>query len=281
MTHAGRSPFLWLKNLPRVLTLLLFFVLFVFPIVWIAYNAMKTNSQLFDNPWSLPTSFTWNNFVYAWTAANVSIYFLNSLKVCFLALLVSLLLSTTASFAITRMRWKLAPVVLGLFVASMMIPNNAMLIPQFLLFSKMGLINKHLALIILYAVASLPISIFILSGFMQAFPTDIEEAAVIDGANMVMLFFRITLPISTSAIATVAIFIFVSMWNDLILALVFINDNLKMTLPYGLKSLQGQYTTDYVSTFAAVTIAIVPTIGIFTVFNKQIIAGVTAGAVKE
>lgn len=281
LAQTGKSIVLLLRKLPRVLTLLIFFVLFVFPLIWIAYNAMKTNSQLFDNPWALPNALNWDNFVYAWSAANVGIYFLNSIKVCVLALLVSLLLSTTASFAITRLRWKLAPVVLGMFVASMMIPNNAMLIPQFLLFSKIGLVNKHIALIILYAVSALPISIFILCGFMQAFPTDIEEAAVIDGANMVRMFFFVTLPVSTSAIATVAIFTFISMWNDLILALVFINDSLKMTLPYGLKALQGQYTTDYVAIFAAITIAIIPTITIFTLFNKQIIAGVTAGSIKE
>ena len=217
LIQARKSTVFVLRKLPRVLALLVFFILFVFPIIWIAYNAMKTNNQLFDNPWALPAALNWDNFVYAWSAANVGIYFLNSLKVCVLALLISLLLSTTASFAITRMRWKLSPVVLGLFVASMMIPNNATLIPQFLLFSKLGLVNKHIALIILYAVAALPISIFILCGFMQAFPTDIEEAAVIDGANMVRMFFYITLPISTSAIATVAIFTFVSMWNDLVL----------------------------------------------------------------
>jgi raffinose/stachyose/melibiose transport system permease protein len=270
-----------LGSVPRVLTLTLFTLLFIFPLIWLLYNSFKTNSDLYNNPWALPTVWHLENYHYAWSVANVSTYFLNSVKVCGCAITISLLLSTTAAFAITRLRWKLAPVVFSLFVISMMIPGNATLIPQFLMFSKLGLINRHIALIILYAVGALPISIFILAGFMKTFPTEIEESAVIDGASMGKLFFSMTLPVSRSAIATVAIYTFITMWNDLTTAVVFLSDNARMTLPYGLKAFQGQYATDYVSTFAAVAIATVPTVLIFTLFNKQIIAGVTAGSVKE
>jgi len=266
---------------PRLLTLLVFTVLFVFPLIWLCYNSFKTNTQLYDNPWALPVQWSFDNYVYAWSVANVSIYFFNSVKVCGCAIVISLFLSAMASFAITRLSWKLAPAVLALFVISMMIPVNATLIPQFLMFSKMGLVNKHISLIILYSIGALPISIFILSGFMRSFPHDIEESAVIDGASMIKLFFFITLPISQAAIATVAIYTFVTMWNDLTTAIVFLSDYIKMTLPYGLKAFQGQYSTNYVATFAAVAIATVPTVFIFTLFNKQIIAGITAGSVKE
>lgn len=269
------------RGVPRALTLVLFTLLFIFPLIWLLYNSFKTNSDLYSNPWALPTVWHLENYDYAWSVANVSVYFFNSVKVCGCAITASLLLSTTAAFAITRLRWKLAPVVLSLFIISMMIPVNATLIPQFLMFSKLGLINRHIALIILYAVGALPISIFILVGFMKTFPTEIEESAVIDGATMGRLFFSITLPVSRSAIATVAIYTFITMWNDLTTAVVFLSDKARMTLPYGLKAFQGQYATDYVSTFAAVAIATVPTVLIFTVFNKQIIAGVTAGSVKE
>ena len=269
------------RGVPRALTLVLFTLLFIFPLIWLLYNSFKTNSDLYSNPWALPTVWHLENYDYAWSVANVSVYFFNSVKVCGCAITASLLLSTTAAFAITRLRWKLAPVVLSLFIISMMIPVNATLIPQFLMFSKLGLINRHIALIILYAVGALPISIFILVGFMKTFPTEIEESAVIDGATMGRLFFSITLPVSRSAIATVAIYTFITMWTDLTTAVVFLSDNARMTLPYGLKAFQGQYATDYVSTFAAVAIATVPTVLIFTVFNKQIIAGVTAGSVKE
>jgi len=268
-------------SIPRVLVLLVFTVLFVFPFVWLCYNSFKSNAQLFSNPWSLPTEISFSNYTYAWSAANIGIYFFNSVKVCGLALLLSLLLSSMASFAITRLKWKGAPVVLGLFVISMMIPGNATLIPQFLMFSELRLINTHIVLIILYAVGALPISVFILSGFMRSFPTDVEESAVIDGASMKRMFFSITLPIAKSAIATVAIYTFITMWNDLTTAIVFLNDNAKMTIPYGLKTFQGQYSTNYTATFAAVAIATIPTLCIFTVFNRQIIDGVTAGSVKE
>ena len=264
----------------RRLTLALFAVLFLFPLVWLLWNSFKTNSQLYENPWALPVDWQFVNYDYAWTTARVGLYFLNSVKVCGLALIASLLLSTCASFALTRLKWKLSGAVLALFVIGMMIPGNAMLIPQFLMFSKLGLVDRHSALIILYAMGALPISIFILTGFMRSFPPEIEESAVIDGASMGTLFFRITLPISKVSIATVAIYTFITMWNELTQAVVFLSDQMKMTLPYGLKAFQGQYSTDYVSTFAAVTIAAVPTVFIFTLFNQQIIAGVTAGSVK-
>ena len=278
--HPKRSAFSP-AALPRLLTLALFTLLFVFPLIWLINNSFKTNAELYDNPWSLPLVWQTENYHYAWTVASVSTYFFNSVKVCGCAIVISLFLSATASFAITRLRWKLAPAALMLFVISMMIPGNATLIPQFLMFSKIGLVNKHLSLIILYAVGALPISIFILTGFMRSFPADIEESAVIDGASIGRMFFSITLPVSKSAIATVAIYTFVTMWNDLTNAIVFLNDKGLMTLPYGLKAFQGQYSTDYASTFAAVAIATVPTVLIFTLFNKQIIAGVTAGSVKE
>jgi raffinose/stachyose/melibiose transport system permease protein len=248
--------------------------------VWLLWNSFKTNPQLYENPWALPADLRWDNYVYAWTTARVGLYFLNSVKVCGLALTASLLLSTNASFALTRLKWKLSGVVLALFVISMMIPGNAMLIPQFLMFSKLGLVDRHISLIILYAMGALPISIFILTGFMHSFPQDIEESAIIDGASMGKLFFQITLPVSKASIATVAIYTFITMWNELTQAVVFLSDQAKMTLPYGLKAFQGQYSTDYVSTFAAVTIAAVPTVFIFTMFNRQIIAGITAGSVK-
>ena len=267
-------------SIVRVLILTLFAILFLFPLVWLCWNSFKTNPQLYDNPWALPSAWQWNNYAYAWTTARVGLYFLNSVKVCSLALAFSLLLSTSASFALTRLKWKLSGAVLAIFVISMMIPGNAMLIPQFLMFSRLGLVDRHLSLIILYAMNALPISIFILAGFMKSFPSEIEESAIIDGASMGTMFFKITLPVSRASIATVAIYTFITMWNELTCAVVFLSDQAKMTLPYGLKAFQGQYSTDYVSTFAAVTIAAVPTVLIFTLFNKQIIAGVTAGSVK-
>lgn len=267
-------------NVARMLTLILFTILFTFPIIWVFYNSFKTNTILYESPWALPEVWHWENYVYAWNTAKVGIYFLNSIKVCVVALLLTLLLSTMASFALTRLKWKLSKAVHGVIMACMMIPASATLIPQFIMLSKVGMINSHISLSLLYTVLNMPISIFILTGFMKSFPTEIEESAVIDGTSMLRMFLQITIPISKTSIATVAIYVFVAMWNELTYALVFLSDTMKMTLPYGLKNFQASYTTDYVNTFAAVSIATIPTVAIFAIFNRQIIAGVTAGSIK-
>uniref|UniRef100_S0DFG2 Putative ATPbinding transport protein n=1 Tax=termite gut metagenome TaxID=433724 RepID=S0DFG2_9ZZZZ len=271
---------LYAGSVAKYILLALATVAFIFPLIWLLYNSFKTNSQLYDNPWALPPGWSFTNYVYAWNTANIGLNFFNSVKVCALSLFFSLLMSTTASFALTRLKWKLSGLVHGLFVVGMMVPIISMLIPLFFMFSRVGLVNTHAALILIYAVSNLPISIFILTGFMRSFPAELEESAVIDGASMGRLFFSITLPVAKSAIATVTIYIFVTMWNELTTAMVFLSDIKLMTIPLALKTFQGQYSTDYVSSFAAVAMATLPTVLIFTLFNRQIMEGVTAGAVK-
>lgn len=255
-------------------------LIFVFPLVWVFYNSFKTNSELFANPWVLAQKMNLENYIYAWKQANIGRYFLNSVIVCSISLILCLILSTASGYALTRLKWKLSNVVMMIFLVGMMIPIHSTLIPLFLMFSKIGIINSHLSLIIPYTVSGMPIAIFIMTGFLKSFPSEIEESAVIDGASMRMVFFRITLPIAKPSIATVAIYTFVSMWNELNYALVFLSDQRKMTVPIGLNSFKGQYSTNYVALFAAVMITILPSLIIFSIFNKQVIEGMTSGAVK-
>lgn len=255
-------------------------LIFVFPLVWVFYNSFKTNSELFANPWVLAQKMNLENYIYAWKQANIGRYFLNSVIVCSISLILCLILSTASGYALTRLKWKLSNVVMMIFLVGMMIPIHSTLIPLFLMFSKIGIINSHLSLIIPYTVSGMPIAIFIMTGFLKSFPSEIEESAVIDGASMRTVFFRITLPIAKPSIATVAIYTFVSMWNELNYALVFLSDQRKMTVPIGLNSFKGQYSTNYVALFAAVMITILPSLIIFSIFNKQVIEGMTSGAVK-
>ncbi len=252
----------------------------LFPLVWVFYNSFKTNSELFENPWALPTQLNLENYIYAWEQANIGKYFVNSILVCVTALFLCLTLSTAAAFAITRLKWKLSGGIMMVFLVGMMIPIHSTLIPLFLMFSKAGLINSLWSLIIPYTTSGMPIAIFILAGFLKTFPVEIEESAVIDGASMGKMFFRITIPMTKPSIATVAIYTFVSMWNELNYALVFLSDQSKMTLPIGLNSFKGQYSTNYVAMFAAVAITVLPSIIIFSIFNKQVIEGMVSGAVK-
>jgi raffinose/stachyose/melibiose transport system permease protein len=185
-----------------------------------------------------------------------------------------------AAFVIARMRWRLSGLTLGFFLIGMMIPVHATLLPLFIFFSKLSLTNNSLSLILLYIAFGLPAAILILANFFRAIPTEIEEAAAIDGCSMARIFWTITLPISKPAIFTVIIFSFVSIWNELLVALVFISDSYKMTLPVGLMNFKGQYATNYAPLLAATILVIVPSIVLYTIFNNRIIEGMTAGAIK-
>ena len=137
-------------------------LIFIFPLIWVFYNSFKTNSELFENPWALPGSINFENYIYAWKQANIGQYFMNSIIVCVSALFLCLLLSTTAAFALTRLKWKLSNTAMMVFLVGMMIPIHSTLIPLFLMFSKAGIINSHLSLIIPYTTSGMPIAIFIM-----------------------------------------------------------------------------------------------------------------------
>lgn len=269
-----------IKNIVRYFVLVLVAVIFIFPLIWTVYNSFKTQTELFLNPWALPTKLNLENYIYALENVNLLQYFRNSIFVCGVALGLSLVLSTMASFALTRLEWKLSGTVMGMFVVGMMLPLHVTLIPLFIMFSKIGIVNTYWALIVPYTTSALPMAIFILAGFFRSFPAEIEESAVIDGATMRVVFTRILLPIAKPSIATVAIYSFVSMWNELNYALVFMSSKSKMTLPIGLTYFKGEHSTDYAPMLAAVVFVAAPVILVYCVLNKQIMEGMVAGAVK-
>jgi raffinose/stachyose/melibiose transport system permease protein len=252
----------------------------LYPLLWVLLNSFKTNVELFTSPWGTPKEWHPENYKNAWITANINVYFFNSVIVSVASLFFSLLLSTTVSFAITRLKFKLSIVVFGVFTVGMMIPVHATLIPIFLMFSRIRLTNSLYSLIIPYTAFSLPIAVMIFTGFFKTFPRELEEAAVIDGSTIKGMFVRVTLPMCKPCIATVAIYNFLGMWNELNYALVLIRSRSKMTLPIGMTGFKEQFTTDYVGIFAAVIITIIPTIIIYIAFNKQIIEGMTIGALK-
>lgn len=255
-------------------------IVYVYPLFWLVINSLKSTPEIFANPWGLPKVFRWENYYQAWVIGKTGIYFLNSVIVTASALLLLLLFSTMAAFAIARMKWRLSGVVIVFFLVGMMIPIHATLLPLFMTFAKLKMINNIMTLVLLYASFGLPAAILIMSNFLQTFPREVEEAAAIDGASMATIFWRITLPMSQAAIFTVLIFSFASIWNELLVALVFISDPEKMTLPVGLMNFKGQYATNYAPLLSATILTIVPSIILYALFSNQINEGMTAGALK-
>lgn len=264
----------------KYIALGLFTILCLYPLVWLFLSSFKTNSELYFNPWGLPESFSLANYVQAITEGHILQYFGNSVIIAVSAVLVSVILSSMVSYAVTRMQWKLSKLTLRIFMLGMMIPVYAMVVPLFSMFNKMGLLNTHLAVIIPHIAISFPMAIFIMTGFMGSLPKELEEAAVMDGCNIYQIFFKIIMPISKSSIVTVAVVTFINVWNDLLLPQIFLTDASKMTLPVGLTEFQGRYATNYVAEIAAVIITIIPSIIVYIWLHKHIMEGMVAGAVK-
>ena len=255
-------------------------VVYLLPLVWVVYVSLKDDKTLFVSPWALPEKLMFENYSFAWTAGRLGVATLNSALVCGVTLILCLLVGSMAAFAIGRMRWKLSGVVMTYFLTGMMIPVHCILIPVFTRFSKMHLTNSQIGLILPYLTLSLPITIFIMTGFFQSLPNELFESACIDGCSIYRSFTHIALPLSKTGLFVTGLMTFVANWNELLLAMVFISDDSKKTLPVSLSKFVGPYNTNYSQMFAAIVIAIIPTIIVYCMFSNQIVEGLTAGAVK-
>lgn len=264
----------------KYVTLILFTVMCLYPLVWLFLSSFKTNQELYFNTWGLPENWQLTNYVNAVVKGGVLRYFGNSVIIAVSAVLVTVVLATMASYAITRMEWKLSKLTYGIFLLGMMIPIYGLIIPLFSIFKAMGLLNTHLAVIIPQIALGFPMAIFIICGFMGSIPRELEEAAIIDGCTVFQCFSKVVLPIARSSIVTVAVVQFINVWNDLLLPRIFLTDSDKMTLPVGLTNFQAMYSTDYVGMIAAVIITIIPSIIVYILLHKQIMEGMVAGAVK-
>lgn len=272
------SEIFWLVI--KYVLLIGFAIMCLYPLFWLFLTSFKTNQEIYYNTWGLPESWSLVNYINAIEKGHILRYFVNSIIIAVSSVIVTAILATMASYGITRMRWKLSQTAYNIFLLGMMIPVYALIIPLFSIFNSMGLLNTYWAVIIPQIAVGLPMSIFIICGFMEGIPDELEEAAIIDGCTIYRCFYSIILPISKSSIVTVAVVQFINVWNDLLLPRIFLTDSSMMTLPVGLTNFQAMYSTDYVSEVAAVIITIIPTIIVYIVLHRQIMEGMVAGAVK-
>ena len=254
--------------------------LYLVPLLWVFSVSFKTNAEIFSSPFSLPKSLFVDNYVVAWTAGKLGIATWNSFLVCVITLLLSMLVGSMIAFAIARMQWKMSKLVLTYFMLGMMIPVHCVLIPLFTRFAKLGLSNNLWGLVLPYLTFSLPVTIYIMTGFFRSIPSELLEAACIDGCSIYKIFFQVCLPLAKTGLFVTGLMTFVANWNELLLAMVFISDDNIKTLPVSLSKFVGPCNTNYSQMFAAIIIAIIPTIAVYCAFSNQIVDGLTAGAVK-
>ncbi|AZS15935.1 carbohydrate ABC transporter permease [Paenibacillus lutimineralis] len=258
----------------------LFAIMNIVPLFWMVVNSFKKEQEYAANPFSLPTDFQFSNYVEAWKVANMDVYFFNSILVTLVSLIVTVLLGALAAYFLSRFQFKLRGLTYSLFLLGMLVPIHATLIPIFLIMQKLHLIDTYFSLILPYTAFHLSLTVFILEGFMRGFPKDLEESGVVDGAGIYRIFWSIILPITRPALATVIILNFIYNWNEYLFALVLITSSELKTLPLGLANFVGIETASLTLQMAALTIALIPIIIFYLLLQKQLVAGMTAGAVK-
>lgn len=271
-----------IKKIITYIILSLFAVVQIFPLLWLINFSLKSNSEIYtESSLKIPKVPMLSNYVDAWITGNVAEYFLNSVVVTFISVIVTITLSCMMGYGITRMKWKGSNAALAFLMLGMMVPIHATLIPLFLIMQKAGLLNTYWCVIIPYIAAGLPLAVFIISNFLRGIPYELEEAAFIDGCGVIKSFFHIIIPSLKPAVATVAIFTFMNNWNEFIMASTYLQSSDLYTLPIGLTAFRGSYTTALGPMAAAIIITCIPLILFYCICSEQVEKSFTAGAVLK
>lgn len=253
----------------------------VYPIYWMITFSLKDNKEIFgENVIGLPKHWLWENYQAALTVGNIVQYFANSAIVTVSTIMLTIIFSLMASYALNRMIWKGQKKVNNLFMLGLTIPIHAAILPVFIILKNLHMTNSYQALIIPYVAFALAMAIMISTNFLQTIPVELEEAACIDGCSVYGIFFRIICPLMKPALSTVAIFTFLQAWNELMFAVIFISDSKYRTLSVGIQTLSGEYTTEWGPIGAALTIATIPTLIVYCFMSKKIQDSLIAGAIK-
>lgn len=277
------------------LCLILLALSILIPVAWVFMASIKTNPEFYGNPWAMPQSFYLDNFKDAWQAANMGDYFLNSVIVTALALVVLLVIATPCAYILARMNFKGKKFLTILMRAGLFVNLSYIVIPIFLLLRSwnMGLagskiipdgffLNNRLILALIYAANAIPFTVYLLSNFFSAISKSYEEAAYIDGAGYYRTMVDVMIPMAKPAVITVILFNFLTFWNEYILALTLMTDPVKRTLPVGLINLQqaARGAANYGRLYAGLVIVMIPTLIIYILVQKQLTEGMMVGGDK-
>ncbi|WP_123041124.1 carbohydrate ABC transporter permease [Cohnella candidum] len=267
-------------NVLRYLLLIVLAVLFLVPVIFVAFTALKSKPELLTRPfYAFPETLRWDNFAKAWEQGKMSMYMKNTLFICVVKVPLGIVIEALAAFALTRMNFKRSNGMFAFFLVGMMVPMQATLVPLNIFLNKTHLVSTYPGIFLIYVGFGIPFGILILRGFFRTIPKELDEAALIDGCGDLGKFFRIILPLSIPAIATLIIFDFMATWNEFLLAQIFITDDTMKTITTGLMSFRGERATDYTLLNAGVLISIVPTLLVYLIFQKYFVSGL-AGSVK-
>lgn len=271
----------YIGNIAIMLVALIVLVFFVYPIIYTIINSFKTYDDFLANPqYALPTEFYFGN--YARVAENsFGRYFINSVVVAFFVVIFTILLSCTAGFALSKFRFRGRGKLEMLFLLGLMIPYQVILIPLFLTYSKLHLLNSYFSLILPQVAFGMPFAIQLFIAFFKDFENDIFEAAIIDGCSVGKAFISVVLPMCRNVVIAIATVRAIFSWNEYLFAYTFISSRRMMTVVLGLNTFVGEEgLIDWGPTFAAITATVIPTLIIFMFLNKYMVSGLSEGSVK-
>ena len=252
----------------------------IFPFLWIINNSFKPSREVINSSFSLPAAFTWQNYLNAFDNLNILVAYKNSLIISGSVTVAVMILSAMMSFAMTRYQFKGKEVINSLILASLMFPAFSTIIPVFRMMSQAQLINHAVSVVLPQVAGNLSFATVVMMGFLRGLPLEMEEAAYMEGANVSQVFTKIIVPLSRPSLATVAIFCFLWSYNDLFTQLIMIRRRPKYPVCALLNEISSKYGTDYGLMASSIAIIILPVLVIYIFLQKNIIKGLTAGAIK-
>lgn len=271
-----------LKPILIKILIVLLVIIEIYPIFWLLTASFKQQYEWTIKPaYALNEGFFWQNYVDAWTRGHMSIYFKNSLINTLISLVFIVYFSVTASFALTKMKWKWREKVDSYFGIGIMVPVAIALIPLFQIYNKLSLLNTRTGLILVYIAFGLSLSFYLVGGYMRSLPLEIMEASVIDGCGIYKLLWHIVVPLMKNAIVTVLVLQFFFKWNDLLFSMTFISSSKLKTIQTGLLYFESEFgAKNWGAIFASVSMSVMPLLVLYIALNKKVIEGMTTGAVK-
>ncbi|TVY07531.1 carbohydrate ABC transporter permease [Paenibacillus cremeus] len=269
-----------LQQTVKYAILSLFAFLSIYPVFLMIASSFKSKLEIMASPLSLPTSFSFTNYVSVWKKVHFADYFLNSLYVSLVSVALIVVVSSMTAFYLARYPFRWNGILLFFFMLGLMLPMKLAISPLYMMMLKLKLINTLTALIVVYVAGHISFAVFVFFGFFRTLPKDLDQSAKIDGCNDFQVYYKIVLPLMRPAIATICIVDLIKVWNDFFYPLIFIKSTKLGTIPLGMLTLFGENDTEWNLLFCGLTLSSLPMIIAFLFASKQFIEGMTTGAVK-
>jgi N-acetylglucosamine transport system permease protein len=257
-------------------------IIVIVPFLWVVLSSFKTTKEILASPFSLPAHWQFDNYAHAWTDAGIRQFFLNTVIVVGVALVLVMLLGAMCAYVLARFTFPGSRFIYYLMLAGLTFPIFLAIVPLFFVLKNLELINTLPGLILVYVAFALPFTVFFLYAFFKTLPDDVYEAALIDGAGEWRTFFRVMLPMARPGMAAVAIFNFLGLWNQFLLPVALNTDQSKYVLTQGMASFASQagYAVDFGALFAAVVITVVPVLIVYVIFQRRLEGSVSRGTFR-